>query len=159
MISTGITKQTNVSVQTIADFRYVGNNVLVSNQYQPATDRTVKRILMLDDNPIDHFIHLHLLKQHGCRAAVTTVATVQEAIDRMQDHAYDIIVTDMSLEGEVGLDLVAYLEAIGCEIPVVILSSSRLTEDVEQSFGFSNVWAYLVKPLTEKGIALLLSGQ
>ena len=118
----------------------------------------VKRILMVDDNPIDHFIHRQLFEQHQCEVHITTVETVKQAIHELAHQSFDLIVTDLSLSGETGLDLVDHLTKANASTPVVVLSSSRLPFDIERAFYFPNVMAYLVKPLTDEGIRLLLQG-
>lgn len=66
------------------------------------------RVLMVDDDPVIPLLCSEFLRQRGCE--VRCVASFLEAVEAMKETAFDILVTDQSLQSagdENGLDLVA----------------------------------------------------
>jgi len=58
----------------------------------------------------------------SCGMKVTAVATVEEALERLQSHAVDIVLTDLKLQNGSGLDLLRQVNDLYPQVAVVMLT-------------------------------------
>lgn len=85
----------------------------------------LKRVLLVDDHALFAQGLAGLLHQEALASEVTTAATVSDAVDllaRCKD--IELVLLDLSLDGESGLVLLPRLAGTGTAPPVVIISSS-----------------------------------
>src|SRR5580704_13922986 len=61
------------------------------------------------------------LKDLDCRA--TQVHSVKEALEKMQGHAYDLVLTDFRMEQQTGLDLIRESNHLGKSIIIVVMTA------------------------------------
>ena len=66
--------------------------------------------------------------EHVCH----TAATAEEAIGRLDSHDYDVIVTDISMPGMSGEDLLGFVKAHRPGTPVLFVSGSTDEERAER---------------------------
>ena len=85
-----------------------------------------RRLLVVDDEPVQCLIVTEAMAALGFAADSAT--SLEEATGRIAQHAYDVIVLDLSLGGREGLSLLRLI-ATNPGDPVVILMS-RLDESV-----------------------------
>lgn len=118
---------------------------------------TLKRILLVEDNPNDAELTLEALSRHNLANDVTWVHDGAEALDYLycrgkfeggSCHELVVILLDLKLPKVDGLEV---LRAIKSDnrlkiIPVVILTSSREERDLVDSYKLG-VNAYVVKPV------------
>jgi two-component system OmpR family response regulator len=78
---------------------------------------------------------------------VTTVGDGRAALQIIQDnpHDVDLVILDLMLPGMSGYDVCESLRAMGCDIPVLILSARTLSEDRTRGFDVG-ADQYLNKP-------------
>lgn len=108
-------------------------------------------ILIVDDEPIlceAMQLKINLLNtQHNLHIeSITTASSVEEAIQIIEDTPVDILITDMKMPGQTGLDLIRYLKEKGSPIVSVILSGYSDFEYVRTAFQHGAV-DYLLKPV------------
>ena len=108
-----------------------------------AIDPEAPHILVVDDDRrIRELLTSYLA---GKRFRVTAAGTAREARERMRGMAFDILVLDVMMPGESGLELVRSLRAAADGVPVLILSA--LADSGDRIMGLSSGGDdYLAKP-------------
>lgn len=105
---------------------------------------TEKIALVVDDGPVERLAGQAMLEKLGF--AVTTVASGEDALDLLDDHAVDLVLCDISMSGMNGL---ALLDAARRwpQPPLFIMSTSH--DDAEHAIASmrKGASAYLIKPL------------
>jgi DNA-binding NtrC family response regulator len=89
-------------------------------------DRRRARVLVVDDDLACRILAALLLEKAG--HSPTAVATVSRALERIDDEGADLVLTDLTLPGESGLDLLIALRERRLDTPVVVMTGS---DDVE----------------------------
>ena len=105
-------------------------------------ERTIRRILIVEDEPLVAFDNEHLLSEAGYEV-VATVDTLAEATRVIQEEELDLILTDIKLNGEGdGMDVARI--AAAKSVPVLFVTGNCPTEAHTLGVGC------LAKPFTEK---------
>jgi two-component system phosphate regulon response regulator OmpR len=99
-------------------------------------------ILVADDDARLRSLLQQFLTRHGFR--VTTAADAKEALARFDSIAFDLLILDVMMPGESGLDLTKRLRA-GSEVPILLLTAMGEPADRIQGLS-SGADDYLVKP-------------
>ena len=105
------------------------------------------RILVLEDNPLNRDLMQQMLEDtHEVSLAVDGADGVQKA----QELLPDLILTDLSMPGVDGFELIRTLRARGVELPIVVMSARDDRMD-RMAAAAAGADSYLVKPfgLTE----------
>lgn len=113
-------------------------------------------VLLVEDNPDTRFLMEHLLEDVF---QVTTVSNGEEAIARMKERVFDLVLMDINLgDGPDGVDTLQKLRRIpGCaEIPVIALTAYALPGDRDR-FLHSGFDGYLSKPFETQELLTLSS--
>jgi CheY-like chemotaxis protein len=113
---------------------------------EPATvSLTGVKILVVDDQPDACDLIERLLRDRG--AEVTTASTVDTAIDHLAAAPYDVLISDISMPGRDGYDLIGYVRSLPSGIPAVALTALAREEDAQRAIaaGFDR---HLAKPVT-----------
>jgi DNA-binding response OmpR family regulator len=85
-------------------------------------------LLFVDDEaPIRDLFSLYFRKK-GFQ--VTTVATIQQAMDLLAETQFHVAILDLNLAGEDGLDLFGYIKAKWPTLPVIIFTGLNISQDV-----------------------------
>ncbi len=120
----------------------------------PEGRSTTARVLVVDDDTVLAARVVSYLESHGLSA--TPVTTLADARHLLRAHAFDVVVLDLSLPGENGLDLLHELVAAR-GAPVLI--ASALTEESERVLALESGAAdYLVKPFGFRELLARLRG-
>lgn len=99
-------------------------------------------ILVVDDDDIIRETLCELLSQdHACQAA----DTAEEALAKLQSQAFDLVVTDVSMPGLSGLDLLNTVVRQYPGTPVIIVSGLSDQEQAQSLMG-QGAFDYLLKP-------------
>ena len=99
-------------------------------------------ILVVDDDDIIRETLCELLSEdHGCQ----TAATAEEALARLQSQPFDVVLTDISMPGLSGRDLLNRLVQLYPGTPVIIISGLSDQEQAQSLIGMG-AFAYLLKP-------------
>lgn len=86
------------------------------------TKHACHRILLVDDHPLLLEGLARLLTAEPGLGVCGMAGTVQEALAQVESLKPDLVVTDLTLPGRNGLELIKDLGAIHPEIPVIVLS-------------------------------------
>jgi signal transduction histidine kinase/CheY-like chemotaxis protein len=82
------------------------------------------RIVVVDDEPTVRRIMARTLTQHG--AQVREAQSAAEALDTIEKDLPDVLVTDISMPGMTGIQLVETLRARRVDLPVLFVSGAEL---------------------------------
>lgn len=118
---------------------------------EPSTETTVRRILMVEDNA-DAALVLHSLLQKGGHA-VTVAATGAEALDRLRDQDFDLVVCDIGLPDISGYEIARHVRADAAlhDIGLIALTGYGQADDRRKATeaGFDE---HLTKPVGRKSL-------
>ena len=99
-------------------------------------------ILVVDDDDIIRDTLCELLSQdHACQ----TAATAEEALTRLKSQLFDVVLTDVSMPGLSGLELLNRMVQLYPDTPVIIISGMS-DEEQAQSLIRQGAFDYLLKP-------------
>jgi len=75
---------------------------------------------MVDDNKMGLNARKAVMEELGYR--VTTVATPAEALERLAEERYDLVITDYKMPGMNGAELIRKMRKTECAAPVILIS-------------------------------------
>jgi len=102
-----------------------------------------QRILIVDDEPAAANYLRVLLEERGFD--VRTTGNGIEALIALENHAYDLVISDIRMPQMDGLELLAHLKERWPEIPAIMLTANDAVEDVVEAIQLGAI-NYLVKP-------------
>jgi DNA-binding NtrC family response regulator len=106
------------------------------------------RVLVVDDDEtIRDTLYELLAEEHVCQ----TAETAEEAFARLEADPYDVVLTDISMPGLSGLELLGYIRQRFTNTPVIIISG---ISDQEYAQGLIKLGAFdfLLKPFTLEAV-------
>src|SRR5262245_40362469 len=111
------------------------------------------RILVADDEATFRESIVALLRRAGydCEGVGTSAA----AIARLEESPCDLLISDIRMPGNAGLELVRFLSESFPELPVILITGYPSVETAAPAVGF-RVAGYLIKPVpTEELMSLV----
>ena len=100
------------------------------------------RILIVDDEPeITSILHDLLSDQHEC----TTAGSAEEAIERLFQDTYDLVVSDITMPGMSGLELIPRVKSMSPNCVVVMVSGMQTVESAIEALRLG-AFDYVMKP-------------
>ena len=119
------------------------------------TRRTVPlMVLLAEDNRINQKVAVSLLQKQGC--AVDVAATGLEALLRLQEQAYDLVLMDVQMPEMDGLAATREIrkreKATGLHCPIIALTAHAMEGDAERCLA-AGMDAYLPKPIDPQQLA------
>jgi signal transduction histidine kinase len=116
------------------------------------------RILIVDDEPDTRELLAAMLKQGG--AEVTSVSSVSEALEALEQWRPDILVSDIGMPEENGYELIRRVRALeperGGRIPAVALTAYAREEDRVRAL-LSGFQIHVVKPVNPKELMAVVA--
>jgi DNA-binding NtrC family response regulator len=101
-------------------------------------------VLLVDDDPI-------ILRCHArCLDAEFDIETCADALDadrRVAQGGIDVVVSDVSMPGMTGFELLRALRERDAHLPVILVSAQSATERAADAVG-EGAFVYLMKPVT-----------
>lgn len=85
----------------------------------------VHPILLVEDNPGDARLIEEYLKQADESYAVEVVESMQEAVERVKEHGYDVVLSDLGLPDSDGLATVYKMLEAAPNMPLVVLTGNN----------------------------------
>src|SRR5258708_19939842 len=111
------------------------------------------RVLAVDDNSSLLRFLVSAFNASGC--AVTAAPTAEEALDRIDADAFDLVVSDIKMPGLSGLDLLRAVKAKQPATPVVLITGAPSVNSAV--FGLRHgAYDYLPKPFSIKEVQALV---
>lgn len=106
--------------------------------------KQMTHILVVEDDSEICQLYSRVLTKNGYR--VTGAANGQEALDAIERHYFDLIISDIMMPVMNGYELVQALRASGCNTPVMMITAKDAFDDKRQGF-LSGTDDYMVKPI------------
>ena len=113
----------------------------------------VTKILVLDDEPVVGERLKASLERVGF--AVDALSTSQEAVARLKEYHYDILVTDLKMSGPNGMDVLRAAVAALPKIKTVVITGFA-TKDMAEEAARSGAVAFIAKPFKMSQLKELL---
>jgi CheY-like chemotaxis protein len=123
---------------------------------QDATVRLIKRVLVVEDNPVNQLVSRKMLERVGCRADVA--ANGIEAVDAVSRVPYDVVFMDCQMPEMDGYEATRHirtLEGSAGKTIIVAMTANALRGDREKCIA-SGMDDYLSKPVTQEAIKAVL---
>jgi DNA-binding response OmpR family regulator len=87
----------------------------------------VERLLVIDDEANIRLLYAQELGDEGYE--VVTAATVSEALARLEEQTFDLVILDIKLKNESGLDLLQQIVKERHNLPVILCSAFSCYKD------------------------------
>jgi len=110
-----------------------------------------ERILVVDDEKNVRVLFERILAKEGYE--VECAASGSEAIDKLANNSFDLVVTDLKMEGIDGLDLIRKGKKTNQAIPFILISGYG-TAQTAVSAAQEGADVYLMKPIDMKDLKL-----
>jgi DNA-binding NtrC family response regulator len=105
----------------------------------------VARVLVVDDEEVVRRAYARVLARHGF--AVGVAADAEAALVELRGRRYDAVLSDVSMPGLSGIDLVKRLRAEGDDVPVVLMTGDPRILSLSGRAVEHGVTRYLSKPV------------
>lgn len=129
----------------------------------------MKKLIFIDDNPLDHFILKKILNQSHLACEVNCTADGTEVIDFLEKHHSDpgrlpdIILLDLYMPGFDGWTFLGKAEQLCTRmakpVKICILSASINPKDIHDAKQYSCVSTFIFKPITKNILEKLSSDE
>jgi len=110
-----------------------------------------EKILVVDDEKNVRVLFERILAKEGYE--VECAASGSEAIDKLANNSFDLVVTDLKMEGIDGLDLIRKGKKTNQAIPFILISGYG-TAQTAVSATQEGADVYLMKPIDMKDLKL-----
>jgi len=104
----------------------------------------LQRILVLDDEGVVRSVTADILREEGY--SVLAVSTSRQAISALTDEEFDLVLSDIRLEGESGLQFLAEVRKTWPELPLMIMTGFGSLDSALEAIRL-RVFEYLLKPI------------
>jgi DNA-binding response OmpR family regulator len=115
-------------------------------------DKSLK-ILLVDDEVDLTTTLVERLDIRGFEA--TAVQTGDEALEEIRNGSYDVVVLDIKLKGEDGVDVMKKIRSIRANLPVVLLTGHMSKESSEAGLRAGAI-DYIIKPIDIESLIVKL---
>jgi putative two-component system response regulator len=112
------------------------------------------RILIVDDDEASRRLLIHILKSVGYEC--DEAAEVVGARSKLEETAFDVVLTDMTMPGSSGIDLIEYVSAVHPAVATIMVSG-RDDPDLAESALRIGAYGYIVKPFRANDIIINVS--
>ena len=113
-----------------------------------------KRVLLVEDNPINALLARALLAREGCE--IDHASGGDEAIAAVKVGAYDLILMDMRMPGLSGEETARALRAMDVATPIVALTANAFEDDRHACLA-AGMNDFLVKPMSPDALRAMLT--
>ena len=124
----------------------------LTEAFAPPADDAAHLLLVDDDRRIRELL-ARILRKHGYR--VTLAGTAAEARTHLRSFAFDLLVLDVMMPGETGLDLAAGVRN-GSDVPILMLTALSETDDRVRGLE-AGADDYLAKPYEPRELLLRIA--
>lgn len=106
-------------------------------------------VLVVDDNPVNLIVATKMITTFG--GSVQTAKSGAEALQHILEKKFNLILLDLQMPDLDGFDTCRQMRLMGYSKPIVALSASAFTEDIQKSFD-AGMNDHMQKPFTEKDL-------
>lgn len=112
------------------------------------TQKQSSRILIVDDEASIRLTFEMFLTREGY-GPITTASSLSDALIAIEEHNFDLIISDIVLEGERGTDLLHQIRASGIECPVVMITGFPNLDTAAEAVRYG-AFDYISKPVNKE---------
>ena len=94
----------------------------------------IKRLLIVDDEETLTFSLYQTFINAPVECEVITASSGDEALKRVEENPFDIVITDIAMPGINGLDLLSMIKSLNPETKVIVITAYGSDEREEQAF-------------------------
>jgi PAS domain S-box-containing protein len=105
-------------------------------------------ILIVDDEESLRITFEMFLKREGY-GRITTVATMEEALIAINEEKFDLIISDIVLQGARGTELLRHIQKTGIQCPVVMITGFPNLESAAEAVRYG-AFDYISKPVNKE---------
>ncbi len=113
-------------------------------------------ILLADDNPLNREIAIEAIHRHFENAEIVEAANGKEAVELLENRAFDLVLMDMQMPEMTGMEATRYIrshfKAEKRDTPVIALTASATPEEIESALQ-SGMNRHLGKPFKPRELA------
>lgn len=103
------------------------------------------KVLIVEDDPmVAEFNKLYLERVNGFELIATT-ATVNQALETLENREIDLILLDIFMPGTNGLELMSQIREMGKGVDVIVVSAASDAQSINRALRYGAV-DYLIKP-------------
>jgi signal transduction histidine kinase/CheY-like chemotaxis protein len=113
------------------------------------------RVLLAEDNSVSQMVLQRHIRMLG--AQVEVVDTGPDALTRVLESTFDVVILDFHMPGLSGLEVSRQLRRAGYNLPIIGLTASALPED-EAAARAAHMDAYATKPISRRQLQRLVHG-
>lgn len=113
-------------------------------------------VLVVDDDPLSRSLLTALLQRHDAACEIVTAIDGAEALNRLEEQAFQLIITDNQMPQLSGLELTAIVKRRWPETPVMLISGD-MPNSVERRAREQGVDYCLPKPFPIQRLRAILS--
>ena len=113
----------------------------------------LKRVLVVDDEPMIVSLLSTILREKGWD--VTEARSGTEAIDQLDRGRFDVILTDLVMPGDSGIDLLRAAKEIHPDVEVILMSGYATADTAIEAMR-NGAFHYIMKPLKPEEVVHLL---
>ena len=93
------------------------------------------QILLVDDDPAHRIFAVRGINLFSKEIQIQQCSSATEAIEKIKDNiVYDLIIVDLKLDHENGLDVVKFVRQTNVYTPIVVISTSDLPIHISESY-------------------------
>ncbi len=112
---------------------------------------TKQRILVVDDEEIVRYSLVNILTSHGYEVA--GVSSAEDALKKLYEDSFNLVLTDLLMEGMDGLELLENIKVISPRTMVIVITGYGSIKTAVQALRLG-VYDYLLKPCDEDELVL-----
>jgi len=105
------------------------------------------QVMILEDDPMVREINSRFLEKLPNFQLASAVSSIKEAQEFLYHNKVDLILLDIYLPKESGIDLLKWLRKNEMEIDVILITADKTSSMVQEAFRYGAV-DYLIKPFT-----------
>jgi PAS domain S-box-containing protein len=123
-------------------------------QADPRVGLPSRRVLLVDDEPLNLLANKFLLTDLGC--TVTTAASAEDAVAFAAHREFDVVISDIHLPGMNGFDLARALRALSAPQMVIAIMSGDTSAEASSAAMAAGADTFLTKPAALADLAAVL---
>lgn len=118
------------------------------------SENKVIRILVVDDEDSPRETLGELLAAHNFE--VETVGTAREALDILEQNAFDLVISDLIMPKMDGITLTKNIKSMGIDTPVIVITAFATIEHAVESMK-AGAFDFITKPFNYEQINLIVN--
>ncbi len=112
-----------------------------------------RTLLVVDDDLAMREMLVSLFKERGF--TVQQAASADEALERLRDVEYDVVLSDIKMPGRSGIEMVGEIREMRPETPVVLMTAFGSIDSVIESMR-AGAFDYITKPFESESVMLTI---